>query len=128
MKQILLSILIISSVINVFCQAGKLDNSFSGDGKVTTIAGITESDGESIAIQSNGKIIVAGFYFNGYHNNHDFLVVRYNTNGTLDNSFAGNGKAGVDFGADDFGVSTAIQSNGYIVIVGYVSSPIFRCS
>ena len=50
----------------------------------------------------------------------DFAVVRYNTNGTLDNSFAGNGKAGVDFsGGYDIANSVAIQTDGKIVVAGY---------
>lgn len=122
MKQTLLSALILLCALKTICQPGKLDNSFSSDGKVTTLVGNTEANGESVAIQSNGKIVVGGFYFNTSHNNNDFAVVRYNTNGSLDNSFAGNGKAGIDFGADDFGVSTAIQSNGDIVVVGYSDS------
>ncbi len=118
MKSFLLFVITLFCATTIFCQAGKLDNSFSTDGKVTTLVGSTLATGQSVAIQSDGKIVVAGYY-SSTHNYNDIAVVRYNKDGSLDNSFAGNGKAGVDFGGDDYGISTAIQSNGYIVVVGY---------
>ncbi len=118
MKQFLLAVIAIHITIQAFCQAGKPDASFSNDGMLTTLVGTSSTTGESVALQSNGKIIVAGFYHNGTHNNYDFTVVRYTTNGNLDNSFAGNGKAGIDFGGDDVGIATAIQSNGKIIVAG----------
>jgi uncharacterized delta-60 repeat protein len=69
---------------------GSLDNSFDGDGKVTTAVGTARDVAESIALQSDGKIIVAGFTRNG--SSDQFAVVRYNTDGTLDTSFDGDGK------------------------------------
>ncbi len=111
--------------IKSFCQAGSLDLSFSMNGKVTTLVGTSSSRGNSVAIQSNGKIIVAGDYLNNFHNNYDFAIVRYNINGTLDKSFAGNGKAGVDFGSnsDDEANSVAIQPTGEIVVIGNSGPP-----
>ncbi len=96
---------------------GSLDTTFDGTGKVTTAIGSDSDSGHSIVIQSDGKIVVAGNSENsqsGY-----FALVRYNTNGSLDTSFGGNGKVITDFGGGlAFGYSTVLQRNGKIVVAG----------
>ena len=96
---------------------GSLDNTFGTGGKVTTAIGVAADEGYSVAIQSDGKIVVTGFSHNGTNN--DFALVRYNTDGTLDNTFGAGGKAITDFGGTDEAYSVAIQSDGKIVGVGY---------
>jgi uncharacterized delta-60 repeat protein len=55
----------------------------------------------SVAIQSDGKIVVAGYSNNG--SNFDFALVRYNTDGSLDTSFDSDGKVTTEVGSgDDF--------------------------
>ena len=96
---------------------GTLDNSFSGDGKVSTDFGTVGADGNSVTIQSNGKIIVAGSASNGTDS--DFVLARYNTDGTPDNGFGVNGKVTTAFGTDsDSGESVAIAPDGKIVVAG----------
>jgi len=96
---------------------GSLDTSFDGDGKVTTPIGTSDDYGYSVAIQPDGKIVVAGYSYNG--SNYDFAVVRYNPNGSLDTSFDGDGKVPTPIGSgDDHGYGVAIQSNGKIVVAG----------
>ena len=63
---------------------GNLDTSFGDSGKVTTSVA-KDSNADSVAMQSDGKIVVAGNAFID-RNNNDFGVVRYNANGTLDTS------------------------------------------
>jgi uncharacterized delta-60 repeat protein len=97
---------------------GDLDTSFDTDGKVTTDFGASSDSASSIALQSDGKIVVAGYSYNG--SNYDFAVVRYNTNGSLDTSFDTDGKVTTDFGAQsDYAKSVALQSDGKIVVAGY---------
>ena len=97
---------------------GSLDSSFDTDGKVTTPIGSAGDFGWAVAIQSDGKIVVAGYGHNG--TDHDFAVVRYNTDGSLDSSFDTDGKVTTPIGSgDDLGVSMAIQSDGKIVVAGY---------
>lgn len=96
-----------------------MDHSFSGDGKVTTLEGSNELRGYSAAIQPDGKIVVAGYYFVNATSKYDFAVVHYNSNGSLDNSFSGDGKAGIDFGGIDGANSAAIQPDGKIVMAGF---------
>jgi uncharacterized delta-60 repeat protein len=67
---------------------GSLDTSFSGDGKQTTsiAAGTFADQAYGIAIQADGKIVVAGSTNDG--TNDDFAIVRYNANGSLDTGFS----------------------------------------
>ena len=97
-------------------QPGSLDNTFGTSGKVTTDFGNSD-DGRSIAIQSDGKILVAGYSDNG--SNVDFALVRYNSDGSLDNTFDTDGKLTTDIGSyGDEGNSVAIQSDGKILVAG----------
>jgi uncharacterized delta-60 repeat protein len=70
---------------------GSLDPSFSGDGKVITGFGWTSSEAHSLIINSNGKILAVGAAGSF------FALARYNSNGSLDTSFGGDGKVGTDF-------------------------------
>lgn len=101
---------------------GCLDTSFNGTGIVTTPIGSGDDLGQSVAIQSDGKIVVAGYSDGGSPEtgtNYDFAVVRYKTDGTLDDSFNGTGKVTTPLGARrDTGSSVAIQSDGKIVVAG----------
>ncbi len=97
---------------------GTLDNSFSGDGIVTTAIGSGHDICSGLTLQSDGKILVAGGSYNG--SNYDFALVRYNSDGTLDSSFSGDGKVTTDFGlSDDSGSSVALQSDGKILVAGH---------
>ncbi|MEO5889403.1 MAG: hypothetical protein ABIQ31_04080 [Ferruginibacter sp.] len=99
---------------------GTLDNTFSNDGKQITDFEFSPSFAASMAIQNDGRIVVAGrSYINGQNN---FSVARYNINGTMDMSFSLDGKQYNAFGADWYSSSSmAIQKDGKIVLVGYSS-------
>ena len=65
-------------------------------------------------------IVVAGEAINGAATDIDFALARYNSEGTLDNSFDSDGKLTTDFdGRDDSAISVAIQADGKIVVVGW---------
>lgn len=103
--------------LNCSAQAGGLDPTFSLDGIDTLAIGIFGSDyGQSVAIQSDSKIVVAGYSSRG--SDFDFAVVRYNTDGTLDNTFSTDGKTTTDILEDDKAYSIAIQGDGKIVLAG----------
>jgi uncharacterized delta-60 repeat protein len=100
---------------------GSLDASFGSGGKTTTdFSGSGGSDGaNAIAIQSNGRILAAGFAFNGT-TDFDFALTRYDSNGSLDASFGSGGKVTTDFfGNLDQANAIAIQSDGKIVLAGF---------
>ncbi len=97
---------------------GTLDTTFNGTGKVTTPVGTSSDQAYSVALQTDGKIVVAGYALIG--SSLDFAVVRYNSDGTLDTTFNGTGKVTTAFaGFDDQPYSVAIQSDGKIVAAGY---------
>jgi len=96
---------------------GSLDKTFSDDGKQTTDFGGKDDFANSVAIQSDGKIVVAGY--TGKYDSSFFSIARYNTDGSLDNTFSNDGKQQTDFG---FKVNQAnavtIQADGKIVVAG----------
>ena len=93
---------------------GNLDTSFSNDGKLMTNFGSSDNKARTIAIQSDGKIIVAGSAGNS------FALARYNTNGSPDISFNNNGQKVSDFGGMDSVMSIVIQPDGRILAGGSV--------
>lgn len=100
---------------------GSLDPTFGIGGKVTTSISNAASDGaNAIAIQSDGKIVLAGYAYNFINLSLDFGLVRYNTNGSLDTSFGTDGKVATDFGGTwERANAVAIQADGKIVAAGY---------
>jgi len=96
---------------------GSLDLTFDGDGIVTTPIGSSNEIATAISLQSNGKIIVGGFSFNG--GNDDFALVRYNSNGMLDSSFGTGGKVTTDFSSsNDYALALTIQAGSRVIVVG----------
>ena len=77
---------------------GFLDTTFSGDGKVTTDFGGDTDEARAVAIQGDGKIVAAGGA--DVSGTTDFTLARYNTDGSLDTTFSGDGKVTTDFGGD----------------------------
>ncbi len=102
---------------------GSLDTSFSGDGKVTTDINGGSDVSRNVAIQSDGKIVVSGD--SGSPSAYDFAVVRYNTDGSLDTSFSGDGKVITSISAEsDYGRAMTIQPDGKIIVAGQVDDPV----
>jgi uncharacterized delta-60 repeat protein len=98
---------------------GTLDASFGTGGKVTTDVGGRFESARAVALQGDGKIVVAGSTVNGLFN--DFAVVRYNSNGTLDTSFGTGGKVITDFGVSAQVASAAVQPDGKILVGGFAN-------
>jgi uncharacterized delta-60 repeat protein len=104
---------------------GTLDASFGTGGKVTTDIGTNSNDpANAMAVQSDGKILVAGY--SDASGAGDFVVVRYSSNGTLDASFGTGGKVITDIGTNsgDQATAMAVQSDGKILVSGASSAGI----
>jgi uncharacterized delta-60 repeat protein len=105
---------------------GSLDASFGGgDGMVTTDFANRDDRGWAVALQADGKIVVAGQSFvvpSVGGGDLDFALARYNTDGSLDTGFSGDGKVTMDLGVGetDAALDVAIQTDGKIVAAGYV--------
>jgi uncharacterized delta-60 repeat protein len=98
---------------------GDLDPAFGGGGIVRTDLTSAEDDGFAVAIQTDGKIVVAGAAGIGGPNPR-FGIVRYQTDGSLDPSFGGgDGKVSIDFTPrDDWPFAVRIQADGKILVAG----------
>jgi len=98
---------------------GKLDTSFSGDGKVVTSMGTRNERAYQVMQLPDGKLLVAGYTQVGV-NDFDFVLVRYNKNGSLDTTFSGDGKLSTSFGAGTDQAFAAVQQpeDLHIVLAG----------
>ncbi len=110
------------TVILRYNVAGTLDGTFDGDG-ISTLAFSPETDEAlSMALQPDGKIVIAGCIRSGGTPN-DFLHARFNQNGSLDTSFGNNGSITVPFSSTiDIALGVAVQSDGKIVAAGFGSN------
>ncbi|MDW8260998.1 MAG: PKD domain-containing protein [Phycisphaerales bacterium] len=103
---------------------GSLDASFGTGGIVTTNFGSDACEARDILIQPDGKIVAAGYATDPAHPfTYDFVVARYNTDGSLDSSFGSGGRVRTDFGpaSDDLAYAAALQPDGKIVLAGGIN-------
>ena len=109
-------------VVTRYNANGMLDTTFDGDGKVTTDFNNKSDAAFAVALQSDGRIVVAGV--SGTNStDKDFAIARYNADGSLDSSFDGDGRAVTDFGnLNDEAFAVAIAPTGKIVVAGTTSS------
>ena len=111
-------------VVARYTAAGTLDKTFNSRGyTVLAPAGISTLYGHKVALQADGKIVVAG-QSTGADSAFDMLIARFNANGSLDTSFgSGNGYVRLDVdGAasvtSEGARGVAIQPDGKIVVAG----------
>src|SRR4051794_14769623 len=79
---------------------GSLDTSFATTGKRTVAfdrGGAGEDKAAGIALQADGKIVLAGHAQFSAFGDYDFAVARLNANGALDTAFNGTGKKTIGF-------------------------------
>ncbi|MEO7507602.1 MAG: hypothetical protein ABIZ95_10230, partial [Pyrinomonadaceae bacterium] len=98
---------------------GSMDTSFDTDGLVVTLIG-SAGQATSVALQSDGKIVAAGFatVSGGNH----FAAARYNANGSLDTTFDADGSVTTAIGAIDQSYDLLVQPDGKIVVAGYTTT------
>ncbi|MCA1624575.1 MAG: FG-GAP-like repeat-containing protein [Acidobacteria bacterium] len=96
---------------------GTLDITFGTGGVTRTSIGNRELRVREILVQTDGKLLVAGFRFASPI---DSVVLRYNPNGTLDNSFGANGIVQTNIDNQSTYVrGMALQPDGKIIVNGY---------
>jgi uncharacterized delta-60 repeat protein len=104
----------------VWAAAGDLDPTFGTGGMVTSDLNHSTDIANAVAVEADGKLVVVGTSYK--HNDftgEDFVVTRYNTDGTLDNAFGAGGRARTDFpGLAAVPSSLVIQPDGKIVVAG----------
>lgn len=104
------------AIMSATAAPGDPDPSFGTGGKVLTRIDGVSTGVKSVAVQSDGKILATGGYGN-------FLLVRYNPDGSLDQSFGMNGvlKTFFSVSGDSSSETLAVQPDGRIVVVGTVA-------
>jgi uncharacterized delta-60 repeat protein len=97
--------------------SGNLDTSFGGNGIATASFGPTRNEEAlAIAIQTDGRIVVAGYAYDGVKNN--FAVARFDTAGNIEMTQV------VDFGCNAVAEAVAVYPDGRILMAGHANSQI----
>lgn len=102
-----------------FYDDGQIDSNFNHNG-LFSLGEFTWEDAYASTIQQDGKILVAGRAYNGQ--SWDFLLLRFNIDGSIDSTFGGTGYVIQDFGKDDRVFSVDVQSDGKILICGFAEN------
>lgn len=105
---------------------GTFDASFGTNGIVQTDLEGEYDRANDVVIQADGKIVVAAQTDDivTYPPVYDFVAIRYNSDGSLDSTFGGDGTVRTDFfGNDDQPIAMALSPDGSILIVGTSSPP-----
>lgn len=98
-------------------EPGSLDLNFNGTGYlISSETGV----GRDIAVMDDGKIIIVGYY----GNTEKGILLRYNPDGSVDNTFGSNGKVETDFNpsGSELYRAVAVRDNGKIVAAGSIES------
>ncbi len=99
---------------------GSLDATFDIDGIVMTKVGSSNSYGESVTVQADDKIIVAGY---GYDSISEIALTRYNSDGSLDATFDTDGIVMTKIGSSGAnGRSVTVQADSKILVAGFAQS------
>jgi uncharacterized delta-60 repeat protein len=104
-----------------YASDGSLDGSFGTNGLVTTaFSGFTGADAHSLALQADGRIVVAGLAARS-DDSRQFAMARYDTDGSLDGSFGTVGLVTTSFPgfSNASATSLAVQADGRIVVAGF---------
>lgn len=114
-----------AAFVTRFLAGGQVDATFgpSGQGTALVEQPFTNFVARALALQPDGKIVIAGSYQTATTNNFDFMVARFHPNGVPDNTFGGNGAnyrlANFSSGASvDLGYALALAPDGKIVVAG----------
>jgi uncharacterized delta-60 repeat protein len=103
-----------------YTTGGALDHTFSGDGKQTTSFGGLQNIADAVAIQSNGRIVVAGTKFTA--SGERFAIARFTASGAPDATFGNGGRVTTAFSGDQVeATSLAIRPDGRIIVAGHAT-------
>jgi len=117
-------LIFICIVTNIFSQDGSIDSTFGSNGKVLTFMNSSNDRLNFVAVQSDDKILAGGYViYDTVNYKNAFALIRYNANGSIDSSFAVNGKMIYNFNAGDASANAIkIQPDGKIILAGQATS------
>ena len=96
---------------------GSLDTTFGTEGKITIAFDSNDTKLYAMVVQTDGKIIVGG-----NTPTYEFLLARFNANGSPDNTFGTAGTALGRFSKKGYVTSMVLQPDGKIVAAGLATS------
>jgi uncharacterized delta-60 repeat protein len=96
-----------------YTPTGELDAGFGTGGEVMATLGAGDATAQSMALQPDGRIVVAGGLAD------DFVVARFTTDGSLDPTFGSQGSVSTDLGGLDQAAGLVLQPDGRIVVSGF---------
>ena len=105
---------------------GSVDTSYGNNGSVTSDLRVYQTSGDKFkgALQSDGKLVIAGYDYNQGSSSDDFALVRFNINGVVDSSFGNAGYSTADYsGKNDNGHTLLITADDKIFVGGKVTDP-----
>lgn len=118
MKKIFTCFMLAAIPMLLHAQSGELDSSFNGNGIVIGSYTSENNSADAMAIQADGKIVVAGA--TGVAANINLGVSRFNNDGSLDTTFGTDGKVILSSGwIKTYILDMKIQNDGKIVMAGY---------
>ena len=98
-----------------YLPGGALDPSFGGDGKVLTNFTTGNDSAQGVALQADGKVVVAGF---AAGSGGRIALARYETDGSLDDTFGGDGRVLTNLTTgDDYAWAMTVQPADQKIIV-----------
>lgn len=102
-----------------YTDTGSLDTTFGTNGITTTDFFGGQDDNHAMAVQHDGKILLAGTAYTGVPKE-NFALARYDADGALDSTFGNGGLASTDFLGNslDTGNAIALQTDGKILVAG----------
>jgi uncharacterized delta-60 repeat protein len=99
-----------------YTAAGTLDPGFGSGGVVVTDLGSGSERAADVAVQPDGRILLAGSAGSGFS---DFAILRYTAAGVLDPTFGTGGVVRTDFlGRPDRATAVQVQPDGRILAAG----------
>ncbi|MGB5846995.1 MAG: hypothetical protein WBH40_00830 [Ignavibacteriaceae bacterium] len=102
-----------------YLQNGEMDNEFGNYGVIHRVTMDLEGEANSVVIQKDNKIVVAGYSISPSTNNEEITLIRFTENGNVDKSFGIKGFTVTEVSSEkDNAESVAIQRDGKIVVVG----------
>jgi uncharacterized delta-60 repeat protein len=105
---------------------GSDDSSFDSDGRATLNTGSDFETLRAVRIQPDGRIVAAGYRFTDFTAFDDFVVTRFNENGSPDLTFNSIGWTRTPVGTStDLARTLSLQSDGKIVVAGETTVPGF---
>ncbi len=104
---------------------GSPDNTFGSDGSTNVVVydGGSSDYAQAIALDSSGKILIAGFMHKGAAG-YDMGVLRYGSDGAPDNTFGSDSGTNIvtyDGGSSDQAYAVAVDSSNRVLVAGSIS-------